>query len=175
MKFKVGAIGWVIPWTAESLHLWWCPLGPAAGRDPETSVLHTPPVLYYSKFTLTFLIYHERQWEITSRWGRIWGKRFKSCSPFLPHACVYVSYQSFHRDTSCLTFSCYTHSCCSCIQLCYRKQMLWHLSTPSDVNLPSSLCGVIVCWVLEAEVLPSLLTRMLTISSVLPNACACEL
>lgn len=112
----------------------------------------------------------------TIKWrGQIWGKRWKSCSPFPPHAPVYVLYQSSHRDSSYLTFSCYTHSCCSCIQPCYRKQMLWHLSTPSDVKLPSSLCGVIVCWVLEAEVLPSLLTRMLKISSVLPNACACEL
>lgn len=67
------------------------------------------------------------QFKIVKWKEQIWGKRRKSCSPLLPHACVCVLYQSFHRDCRCLTFSCYSHSCGSCIQLCYRKQMLWHI------------------------------------------------
>lgn len=87
------------------------------------------------------------------------------------HMCVFVLYQSFHRDSWCLTFSHYTRSCCSCVQLCNRTQMLWHLSIPGDAKLPShSVELLFVCWVLEEEVLPSLLTRILNVSSVLPSA-----
>lgn len=137
MKFKARAIGWLIPWAAESLHLWPCPLGPAAEYDQEASVLHPPTALHYSKFTLALLTYHERQWEINSRLLSGEDKfEGRDENPLLPHACVYVLYQSFHRDSRYLTFSCCSHSCCSCIQLCYRTQMLWHLSIPGDAKLP---------------------------------------
>lgn len=98
MKFKAGAIGWLISWSADNLNLWPWPLSPAAEHDQEASVLHPPTALYYSRFTLTLLTYHEKQWEINSRLlnGK---KRFEG------------------RDESPVALSCYMHVCMFCASL----------------------------------------------------------
>lgn len=123
MKFKAGAIGWLIPWAADSLNLWPCPRGPAAEHQ-EASILHPPTALYYSKFTLTLLTYHERQWEINSR--LLSGKnKFegRSKSPLLPHACMFCTslytgiagvwlFPATHTPVAAVSNSVIGHRCC---------------------------------------------------------------
>lgn len=111
------------------------------------SALHSPRVLQVHIDFIHVPWKAMRNHIKTTNWRRqIWGKRWKSCSLFLPHSCVCVLYQSFHKNSSCLTFSCYTHWFCSCIQICYKNHMLWNLFTPSDTKLSSTCCGVIEFW-----------------------------
>lgn len=85
------------------------------------------------------------------------------------HACVFCT--SLVTGTVWLFPATHTHVATLCV-FQPRKQM-WH---PHPMMQSSPAHSVeLLCWVLEAEVLPSLLARMLKISPVLPNACACEI
>lgn len=139
-----------------------------AGCDQESCVLHPSTVVCYTTFTLTLLTGmkgNDKSWLLLEEDG-FRGRAGSPVALFLPQTCVYVWFQSFHRDCSWLSSFRYIHSCFRCIRFYYRMQPL---SPPSDAKLPISLSAVMVCWVLKAEELPSLLTRMLKISSLLPS------
>ena len=105
---------------------------------------------------------------------QIWGKRWKSRSPFLPHACVYVLYRSCRRGSSCLTFPA-THARVAAASSSVTGDTCCDLYPHPVMQSPSSHSVELLCaefW--KQRCFPPSLQECWKFP-VLPNACAREL